>query len=67
VAGCLADGRDVDHPFGKLEVFLWRELSGGSDQFLVRTFTHHRRRRQACIPAKKGITWCHHEARTICA
>lgn len=27
---------DVDHPFGKLEVFLWRELSGGSDQFLGR-------------------------------
>jgi hypothetical protein len=25
----------VDHPFGKLEVFLWRQVRTGSDAFLV--------------------------------
>jgi hypothetical protein len=46
-AACLVADRDVDHPFGKLEVFLWRELSGGTDQFMVRTFTHHHPARDA--------------------
>ncbi len=47
-AACLVADRDVDHPFGKLEVFLWRELSGGTDQFIVRTFTTHQTRHNLC-------------------